>query len=87
MHIWDTQNAKAKLSLLLRATAKEPQEIRRHGQPVAVVLSIDEYNVLAHKNKKIKKQKNLVDFLRNSPLMDINLDIKRQKHGYRDVDL
>lgn len=87
MHIWDTQNAKAQLSLLLRASEKEPQEIRRHGKPVAIVLSIEDYNELMPKNKKIKKQQNLVEFLRASPLMGTDLSIKRSKKGYRDIKL
>ena len=44
--IWPLQDAKAKLSQLIRAAAKEPQTITRHGEEVGVLLSPQEYQRL-----------------------------------------
>jgi prevent-host-death family protein len=47
MHRWSLQDAKAKFSEMVReAQADGPQEITLRGEPVAVVLSSEEYRRL-----------------------------------------
>ena len=43
---WALQDAKARFSELVRASAKEPQHITVRGEPAAVRLSEDEYRRL-----------------------------------------
>ncbi|MCC5014261.1 MULTISPECIES: type II toxin-antitoxin system Phd/YefM family antitoxin [unclassified Legionella] len=82
MQSWQLQQAKAHLSDLVReASAGKPQEITLRGKPTVVVLSMELYK------KLIKPKPNLVDFLRQSPLIDVNLEITRDKSGMRDIDL
>lgn len=63
MHIWQIQEAKARLSTVLRdAELEGPQEITNHGRSVAVLLSRSDYDRLTGANKS------LVEFMRASPL-------------------
>ncbi|HYF97668.1 MAG TPA: type II toxin-antitoxin system Phd/YefM family antitoxin [Coxiellaceae bacterium] len=87
MKAWDTQDAKAKLSLLLREAEDTPQEICRHGKPVAVVISIKSYNQLVKPKNRIQTKPDLVDFFQNSPLKGLSLKTERLKSGVRDIDL
>lgn len=81
-HAWQLQEAKNKLSnLVKRAQEEGPQVITKHGKEAAVVLSVDDY-------KKITKPKtNLVKFIRDSPLHGLDLDIARDKKPPRDVEI
>ena len=81
MATWQLQEAKAKFSEVVKLTALEPQEITVHGEPMAVVLSVKEYQRL-----KAPKQ-NLVEFLRASPLYGLELDFSRDKSFPRDISL
>ena len=63
MRTWQIQDAKARLSEVVKNAEKEgPQEITLHGRPVAVVLSSMEYDRLAGTGES------LVEFMRHSPL-------------------
>ena len=63
MRSWQIQEAKARLSEVVRDAEREgPQEITVHGRPVAVVLSHAEYVRLAGTGESF------VAFVRNSPL-------------------
>lgn len=67
MHRWQIQEAKARLSNLLRNAEQEgPQEITHHGRSVAVLLSPDDYDRLTD------NRQSLVDLMRHSPLYDQN---------------
>lgn len=82
MKIWQLQDAKAHLSELVKnASSGKPQEITLRGKPAVVVLSIHQYEKL-----KQPKQK-LVSFLRQSPLVGIDIDIERDKTSMRDIEL
>jgi len=60
----------------------KPQFVTKHGNNAVVVLSFEDYK------KIIKPKTNLVTFLRNSPLSEIDLDISRNKTDFpRDVEL
>lgn len=82
MKTWPLQDAKAHLSELVKnAFSGQPQEITLRGKPAVVVLSSEQF-------KKLKQPKQkLVAFLRQSPLVDIDIDIKRDKTLMRDVEL
>jgi prevent-host-death family protein len=71
---WQLQEAKAKLSeLVKRAESEGPQEITVHGQLKAVVLSQAEYEKLRG------KKPNLYEFLRASPLVGLDIDFERDR--------
>lgn len=82
MKTWQLQDAKAHLSeLVKKASAGAPQEITLRGKPAVVVLSTEQY-------EKLKKPKQkLVNFLRQSPLIDIDINIERDKSSMREIDL
>ena len=77
---WQVQEAKQRLSELLRAAQSEPQVITRHGQDVAVVVDI------AHWRGMTGVDVQLVDYLRHGPTVD-DLDLTRPGDGPRDADI
>jgi prevent-host-death family protein len=82
MKQWQFQEAKAKLSEVIKEAVKDgPQEITVRGKTTAIIISIDEYNNL------INPKNSLIDFLQNSPLYGVELDIKRDKSLSRNLDL
>ncbi|MDP1602136.1 MAG: type II toxin-antitoxin system Phd/YefM family antitoxin [Legionella sp.] len=82
MKTWQLQDAKAHLSELVKnASSGAPQEITLRGKPAVVVLSTQQYEKL-----KIPKQK-LVKFLRQSPLVGIDINLERDKTLARDIKL
>lgn len=78
---WQVQEAKQRFSeLLRRAVADGPQIVTRHGEPVAVVVSADEYRRLAGERPDFR------DFLLSGP--DVGeLEIHRARDLFRDVEL
>lgn len=63
MHVWQMQEAKARMSeLVKRAQSEGPQDITLHGKSVAVVLSRETYDQLS------RNQQSLTEFMRQSPL-------------------
>jgi prevent-host-death family protein len=82
MKHWPLQDAKARLSELIKqAQADGPQEITVRGQSAVVVIAKKDFDQLS------KPKPRLVEFLRNSPLVDAQLDIERDKSPVRDVEL
>ncbi len=81
-NIWQLQEAKSKFSQLVEdAMHKEPQIVTKHGDKAVVVLSFEEYT------KITKPEKDLVKFLRDSPLAEVSLEITRDKDTPRDISL
>ncbi len=81
-HYWPLQDAKAHLSELVReAQTDGPQFISVRGVPAVVVMSHKEYQSLTV--PKIS----LVNFFRKSPLVELQLDLSRDKSLDRDVDI
>lgn len=77
--LWPLQEAKNKLSELLDTVLKHgAQTITRHGKPVAVVISTDEYEHLQPAEK-------LVDIMRDCPVKDWQLE--RDGEQARDLQL
>jgi prevent-host-death family protein len=67
--VWQLQEAKAMFCEMVRDSADSPQVITVRGKETAVILSIDEYRKLTEPGQ------NFVDFIRNSPLYGIELEL------------
>ena len=79
---WQLQEAKNRFSEVVnRALGEGPQIVTRHGEEIVVILSKAEYNRLQ------KSQTSVLDFFRHSPLVGIELDLKREQSLPRDIDL
>ncbi len=66
------REAKASFSEIVRlAESGQPQIIKRHDREVAVIISIHEWKRLQG------KRKTLVEVLRNSPLIGVEIDVSR----------
>jgi antitoxin Phd len=80
---WQLQEAKNKFSrVVANAVNDGPQIITKHGVEVAIVISYAEYQ------KMIASRGKLSTFFRDSPLVDIELDLGRDKSDARkDFDL
>lgn len=82
MEIWTVASAKARFSEFVeRARSDGPQIVTRNGKPTAVLVSCEEWERTA------SREENLFDFLRNSPLRDVDLDLERIGEKPRDLDL
>jgi antitoxin Phd len=82
MRTWQLQDAKARLSEVVKKAEKEgPQGITVHGHSAAVVISSKEY-------KRLKQpQASFVSFMRQSPLYGVELDLKREQTLTRETDV
>ena len=77
---WQLQEAKQRFSELIRSVeADGPQVVTRHGQDVAVVISMAEYRHLRHEEEDFKA------FLQSAP--DLDLEINRSAEPARLVSL
>ena len=83
MHTWQVQEAKSRLSEVVKNAEREgPQEITVHGRPVAVVLSRADYDRLAGTGES------LLAFMRRSPLAGIeDIDFPRDATLTRELSL
>jgi antitoxin Phd len=82
MRTWQLQEAKARLSEVIKQASKEgPQTITMRGEPTAVVISKDEYERLK------RPRENFVEFMRKSPLYGVDLDLKRDRTLTRKSDI
>lgn len=79
---WQLQEAKNKFSEVVRRASEEgPQTVTKHGKDSVVVLSAEDYRKLD------KPENSLVDFFRQSPLTEAQIDTKRDKSPARDIEL
>jgi prevent-host-death family protein len=82
MSTWQLQDAKARLSEVIKKAAKEgPQNITVHGEPSAVVISAKEYERLKH------PRESFVKFMRRSPLYGVELDLEREQTLTREAQI
>jgi prevent-host-death family protein len=73
-NVWQLQEAKNKFSAVVAEALKNgPQIITRRSVDTVVVLSYAEYRKLLSNQKKLSR------FFRESPLMDSELDLTRDK--------
>ena len=78
MRRWQLQEAKARLSEVVRAAEEGgPQEITLRGEGVAVVLGRTRYDRLS------SRRGSLAEFVRRSPLGGVALDVRRLRAGGR----
>ena len=79
---WQLQEAKNKLSEVVRyAMGEGPQTITVRGREAVVVLSAEDYRRL------VRPEVGLSEFLRSSPLADVELDLTRSRDTGREVTL
>ncbi len=82
MRNWQLQEAKAQFSQLIRLAKEEgPQQVSVRGEPTVIILTKAQFDRLE------KPKHNLVEFLRSSPLMGVELNIKRNTETNREIDL
>jgi len=71
---WQLQEAKNRLSELIRLVLKEgPQVITIRGEEVAVIVSKEQYD------QQRRKPRHLVDIIENSPLKGANIKTERSR--------
>lgn len=78
---WQLQDAKSKFSQLVdKAMHHNPQVVTKYGNNPVVVISFEDYT-------KLTLPKNdLVSFLRNSPLAEVNIEITRNSDLPIDIE-
>ena len=82
MQTWQMQEAKARMSELVKRAQTQPQDITLHGKSVAVVLSRDAFDRLS------AAQVSLVDFMQSSPLYGVDdMEFERDNSLTRDLSL
>lgn len=82
---WQLQTAKARFSeLVRRALTEGPQTVTRQGKAEVVVVPADYFKRL---RRRSKQPKSLVQFFAESPLAEVELDLRRQKDSGREVKL
>lgn len=80
MQTWQIQDAKARMSELLRYSQLEPQSITNHGKSVAVLVSRDTFERLSHQDES------LVSFMKKSPFYGADdVEFERDASETRDV--
>jgi prevent-host-death family protein len=80
MQTWQIQDAKARMSELVKFSQVEPQSITHHGKSVAVVVSRDTFERLSHNNES------LVSFMKKSPFYGDDIEFGRDQSLTRDVE-
>ena len=75
------QDAKNRLSQVVHAAEQHAQVITLRGKPTAVILSVGEYERLT------RPRNTLVEFMRDSPLHGLELDLTRSPDEGRPLDL
>lgn len=81
MHIWPLQEAKAKLSEVVKLCGQEPQIISLRGKEEVIMLSMSDYE------RMIQSKGDFVTFMRNSPFVGLDIDFTRDKSVGREIDL
>jgi len=80
MQTWQMQEAKARMSELVKRAQMQPQDITLHGKSVAVVVSRETFDRLS------QAQDSLVDFMRRSPLYGAeDIAIERDRSFTREL--
>jgi len=79
---WQIQTAKARFSELVECTVKEgPQTVTRHGKPVAVMVSAEEYRRLRTGGRSLKA------LLAAAPLEGVQITRSRDRGRKVDFDV
>lgn len=81
-NVWQLQDAKNKFSAVVKEALEHgPQTVTLRNVTAVVVLSFKDYK------KLMKPKKNLVDFFKESPLAEYNIDFSRKKDHGRKLSL
>jgi prevent-host-death family protein len=79
---WQIQEAKARFSELVNeATKSGYQTITKNGEPIAVIMSKEEFETL------LAPRDTLLEFFMKAPYPELDLSIERSLDTGRDVDL
>jgi prevent-host-death family protein len=78
---WTVASAKARFSEVIERAQTSPQTITRNGKPSVVVVSAEEWE------RKTVRKGTLAEFLLDSPLRDLDLDVDRLRDEPRDLSL
>ena len=82
MQTWQLQEAKARLSEVVRLCVQEgPQTLTVRGKEEVVLLSKEDYDLL------LGSKPNLFDFMRHSPLKGVEISFERDQTKIRDITL
>lgn len=81
MHVWQLQEAKAKLTQLINDSQLEPQIISRHGVHESVVISLEQYLELCG------AKENITTFFKKSPLYGLDIVFERDESSFRDMEI
>ncbi|MGC4116875.1 MAG: type II toxin-antitoxin system Phd/YefM family antitoxin [Myxococcales bacterium] len=81
MSDWQLQEAKARLSELIKRAKASPQRITVHGRRAVVVLSEEQYQRLSRPRPRF------VEFMRSSPLAGVELEVRRDRSQVRETKL
>ncbi|HEX4044279.1 MAG TPA: type II toxin-antitoxin system Phd/YefM family antitoxin [Gammaproteobacteria bacterium] len=82
MKTWQLQEAKSHLSeVVKKAITSGPQQITLRGEPAVVIVSVKTFS------KLIQPQQSFVEFIRQSPLVGLNIDLTRDTSSAREIDL
>jgi antitoxin Phd len=82
---WQVQSAKARFSeVFRRARTEGPQRITRQGKEGVVMIAEEQFDKLVGKSHQ---PKSLVQFFRQSPLVGVELDLRRDRAPGRDIEL
>lgn len=80
MQTWQMQEAKARMSELVKRAQNQPQDITLHGKSVAVVISRETFDRLS------QAQVSLVDFMQRSPLNGVDdIEFERDQSLSREL--
>ena len=80
---WSLQDAKAQFSEVVRQSMETgPQLVTKNGEDAVVVVSVRDFNRLAH-----RRAESFARFLARSPLADVTLDIPRPRDAGRRVKI
>jgi prevent-host-death family protein len=84
-HLWQVQTAKARFSELFRLARTEgPQLITKQGREGVVMLPVEQFELLV---ARARQPESLLEFLRKSPLVGLEVEFERDKDPGRDYGM